>query len=425
MEPDFFDAFLPPYPGGRVLGTFDGGSGMTDDAAGLTPANGRIRLIGDTAEEAFFAYCRDVEAAGFPCRYEFADEGGVYRAFGCGDRFLYAYFVPSEGVVRLICDRAGLLPADFAEAGPYAPESGAALMQFGLYYSEMVKGTTCDCGMMYVLRLPNGEFVIVDGGEREQATDAAVEEFLTRIRALAGGDNFTVALWFCTHPHDDHMDFFIKLLRVCRDTMTVRRLMFNFPAMGLLGNADAAVYAARLRARLGQCCAHVPFLQPHTGERFCIGGAEFRVLLTHEDVLHADGRAYRGVNETSTVLKIDFAGQSLLLLADIPEENAEKLLARYRIPTLACTYLQAAHHCINRLEELYKNVPADLVLIPEELNIIKDRMRDNFAVICRYHQPETIYCSGNGTVVFSVRNGGTVKTERFPVVGGAYDGSEL
>ena len=412
---------LPGYPGGKQF-TYTDGSGLCDDALTEHPADeSYITVIEGTDEAAFFGYIGTLCAQGWRVTWERDADAGTYRELTKDDALLYLYYVPAEHTVRIVEDNASVPLGAFGDASP-APGGGERLMQFGLYYNEMVPGVTCDCGMNYTLMLSDGSFLIIDGGEFEQSTDAAVAEYMARLRALCGDERIRVALWFCTHPHNDHMDFFLKFLRVYGDFVTLERVAFNFPSSK---SGVVPPYITGMRARITAFAPDVTFLKLHTGQRFWLRGTAFDVLLTQEDVLHPEGeRRYSGTNQTSAVVKITTQGFSFTVLGDIPEENGDILVRRYAAGEADCTFLQAAHHCINRIENVYAHVKADFVLIPEETAMLHRHMEENLQVIRKYHAPDTILPAGDKTRVFWTQDG-RLCTESFPVVGGAYDGSGI
>ena len=414
-----YDA-LPAYPD-RPVAWFLDGAGLEDDiTAAQTADMSYIGIADGTDETGFLSYVCALEAAGFACGWRRDASAGLYRELTKDGTVVYLYYVPAERRTRIIVDNASHPLADFAAGCPAAAPGGELLMQYGLYYDEMIRGYTCDCGMLYTVKLANGEFIVIDGGEKEQATDAACRDVMARLREQAGRKDVTVALWLCTHPHNDHMDLFMKLMRVFKGTLRVDRVAFNFPAHACL---PLAPYISWMKERLRRYAPQAKYLKLHTGQRFSLCGTVLDVLLTQEDALHAADGRYSGTNETSAVVKIGAPGFSLTVLADIPEENGELLLARYREGELDGTFLQAAHHGINRIEEVYRHIKAEYVLIPEKTEMLKKHMAENYAVICRYH-PQNAVVPADATCVFR-REGGALRTQRFPAPTGPYDGSEI
>lgn len=413
---------LPKYKGGKASGFIPDGCGLSDDIKSAeNPDNCYINIIRKTKKDEFLNYLKALTDAGFTATFSRDENAGMYREMTRENELIYLYYIPSEKTTRIIIDNASVTLGDFASDSAPASEK-ENLMQFGLYYSEMIKGTTCDCGMNYAVKLSNGEFIIVDGGESEQATEEACAEFIKRLQSQTGKKEITVAMWFCTHPHDDHMDFFSKLLRAYGDIITLKRVAFNFPAHSV-NKMEACVSLMKERIK-----AHTPdvkFLKLHAGQRFTLSGTEIEVLITHEDILNPrKAEKYPGTNGTCTVLKITAAEFSFVLLADIPEENGDILIKRFSAEELSCTFLQAAHHCINRIKAVYKTVPAEYVLIPEKTEIILSRMLKNYKTIKKYHPEKNIFCAGDKTMLFERKNG-KLGTESYPIVGGPYDGSMI
>lgn len=420
MKEAFAAAGIPVYPSERCR-YFPVGGGLADDKLGDDSEQSILLRADETDAGVFGAYLDTLARAGFVRGFYKEDESGVYAEYSRGETLLYAYYILSEACARIVLDRVSAPLAAFCAGPTAAPcRENAQLMQYGLYYDKMIKGVTCDCGMFYAVRLRNNELILVDGGEAEQGTDAAIAEIMARLRALTGTEKITVALWFCSHAHDDHMDVFLKLLRVYGDDITLRQVMFNFPAASQI---HFAPYVSRMRARLSAFAKDVPVLKAHAGQTFSLAGATVEVLTTHEDILgDYPDRAYRGMNETTTVLKVSFEGVSVLFLGDAEEHNGDVLNRRYAKDRLACTFLQAAHHCINRVENIYAAVQAEKVLIPEGRALIRTGPEDPYAVICRYNKEENIVCAGDGTAVYTIEDG-AYTAETFPVVGGAYDNS--
>lgn len=417
---------VPAYDGGTLCPMlYNCGSGLADDSAGVTDEDTKMHIVRGTDEAAFLAYCRKLAENGFVCRFERSDAAGLYRQFQKDACLVYTYFTFADNTARILADPCGVCAADFADNSDTHLWADTALMQFGLWYDDMIHWTSCDCGMNYVLRLHNNKLVIIDGGEIEQSTDIALGEFMHRLRTLTNtveGEPMHIALWYCSHAHNDHMDFFMSLLRRYGDVLHVERVMFNFPSRTML---DYPYYVRELRSFLREFCPDAQYLKPHCGQTFRLANAEFEILYTHEDLLtvRADKPELTGVNETGTVLRICFdGGKSFLLLGDADEDVEDILCKRFEKTGLRCTYLQAAHHCINPVERLYALIRSDYILIPQGRYNIDKRWRRNFDRICRFAEPEHIFLAGDYTAVF--RNSEhEIRKELYPLRGCLYDGT--
>ena len=415
---------IPAYTDGELLPTlYNLGSGLADDSAGASDEDSYMHIVRSTSEDAFLRWCSEVETGGFAQLFCRKTDSGLYVEYSKQDILLYAYYTPCDNSARILRDGASVSVPAFNSPCGCEKHADTQLMQFGLLYDNMIRWTSCDCGMNYVLRLRDGRLIVIDGGEMEQATETAVGEFMKRVRGLTGtneGDPLTIAMWFCTHPHDDHMDFFLKLLRKFGDLLHVERLFFNFAAHSVLDLPD---YIAPMRALLREKCPDALFLKPHTGQQFHIGNVCVDVLFTHEDLLAWEEETpdYYGINSTSTIVKFSFEDHSFLVLADANDEAGDVLCQRYP-DGISCTFVQAAHHLINRVEHIYKLVRSEYVLIPEGRYLVHKNLRRNWAVICKYNDPDKIFLAGDYSAVFRV-GGSDIEIDYYPLRGCLYDGT--
>ena len=419
---------IPAYSGGELNPTlFNCGSGLKPDFFGPTGEESRMQVVTKTSKEEFCTWCGLLEEKGFERVFENENEAGLFRQYK-GEKTVYAYYIFNERTARIIEDNSGVTVPEFASPASRSVHDDTALMQFGLLYGDMIKKVTCDCGMLYCIRLRDNRLIVVDGGEIEQATEAATDEFFARISDLTGNpEKIIIAAWFCTHPHDDHMDFFCRMLRKFGDKLFVERAMFNFASHSLLGGSfnESSQSQVTTMERILENNPEVKYLKLHTGQKFELSGAEVEVILTHEDMLtrHAP-KFYEGMNETSTILKISFDGKSIIFLGDAHVSNGNAIVGRYPEGALSCGFLQVAHHCINNVENIYAYIKTEYMLIPEGRYLLLKFIYDHYRVVCRYVGYDKAYVAGDATTVFRISDGKVAKTEFFPVRGCPYDGSE-
>lgn len=384
------------------------------------------RLVTETTREAFFAYVDRLKAQGYEVIWENAVDSNAYCELSGGGRLLYAYFCGQTGQARFIDDPVSARIDDFGSSAPAHPAK-VQICQFSLHYDYAVhkRGVGIDCGMCYIVRLPDRSLFLVDGGEMEQATEEAMPELLRVMREMAlvrPSEKIRVAAWFCTHAHDDHMDVFTKLLRLYHDQMDVERVIFNFAAYQRF---ELMPQVFPLLERLTACYPHARYLKAHSGQSFSLAGVRFDVLSTHEDVLMQPGaESIRDFNETSTVLKLSFEGVSFLLTGDVNRHGAAWLLANYWPETLHAELVQAAHHLHNDLPELYAAMKPDRVVVPQDIKALA-ALETQYRSLLKGVSAENVYFDEGKTLFFEEQNGAIVLTQTCPSVGGLYDGSDI
>lgn len=350
--------------------------------------------------------------------------GNLYYQFAVPEGLLYVSFMKNSGITRVILDRCRCEQVrNFGYSEFTAVNKETVLAQYSLYYNAMISGITSDCGMNYVYRLADNSLIIIDGGEFEQSTDEAVEDYMTFLRELTGtaaGEKMRVSLWLCTHAHNDHCDFMSKLIRFHFDEFTVERAAFNFPCEENVGHSKSVIIA---RERLLAAYPEVSFVKLHAGMKFSIADAEVEILVSNEDTIGLDeDDPFTGMNATSTVFKITVSGHKALFLADCGNENGDCLVENYSMDEVTCDILQAAHHGINEILRVYEHISAGAVMLPQCRMNMKTRFPRIFANLGRLYGEDNVYLANDATYIFAMKD--EVPVSSRPQVGGAYDGSE-
>ena len=104
----------------------------------------------------------------------------------------------------------------------------------------------------------------------------------------------------------------------------------------------------------------------HSGMKIGFAGAEVTVIATHEDVYPL---AFEDGNDTSTVIRLDIAGQKVLFLGDAYYNEESAMLSTLDPADLKCNIVQVSHHgyegCSNAF---YQVTGASVVLWPMNID---------------------------------------------------------
>lgn len=414
---------------GTVLGEpIDCGAGLSlDDEKNGGADDSYILVLGDVTSKMYRDFLSDLAATGRKETFHREFNGNIFVEFTDEDRIIYTYYTAETMLARIILDNASTPLSEMNDTADDV-RGDTALMQFSLRYGKMIRFHSCDCGMLYAMRMRDNSVIIIDGGEIEQCTEDACDEFMRRLEDLTGkekGEKIRVSAYICTHNHDDHMDFFIKLLKREKDVLDVERVMFNFPSKTLLEYPIPC--ADKLRSRIKKYAPNAKYLKLHTGQTVRFPDARIEVLATHEDILPRSTRAgedatYRSVNETSTIFQIVFDDCSVIFLGDAEETNGEALIALHGKNSLSCKYLQCAHHLINDDRNIYTNVKAEKLLVPQCRFIGMTSEADNTRYFMSLFGEKNMYFAGDCTYVFTIRDGNE-KIDLFEQKGYLYDNS--
>ena len=209
--PAFGTVLSEPINCGAGLSIDDEKNGGEDDSYML--------VLGDVTSKMYRDFLASLANTGRKETFHREFNGNIFVEFVNGSRIIYTYYTAETMLARIIFDNASSPISEMNDAADDV-RGDTALMQFSLRYGKMIRFHSCDCGMLYAMRMRDNSVIIIDGGEIEQCTEDACDEFMRRLENLTGkekGEKIRVSAYLCTHNHDDHMDFFIKLLKREKD----------------------------------------------------------------------------------------------------------------------------------------------------------------------------------------------------------------
>lgn len=371
---------------------------------------------------AYREYVALLEKKGFDHSFSNTLEDNMFDEFVLKEGMLRLSFIC--GTVRIAEETVGVPVREFSEGEPYGKP---VVYQYGLYHAPNRGYFTMDCGMCYIVALPDGTALMVDGGYQSQLSLEAVNGLRDLLHSICG-EKIRLK-WYCTHAHCDHSDMLAKMLRMYHDEIVIEKVMFNFPDTHNHEHDPNVIVALN---RIRKYYPDVIYRKIHSGDVIVLGGCRIEVIQTHEDNTGAEGNELMGwMNDTSTVLKIRMdpdvtnGDADFLLLGDMDRTAEKAITSHYTSATLHSGMVQAAHHLFNALETLYDVVDADIALIPQGEKVRTNHDKQKYEIIARTVPYDGFYFSNSGTDSFRVEGGKIVHVSHEPRKGGVYEGSDL
>lgn len=195
-----------------------------------------------------------------------------------------------------------------------------------------------DFGMSYAIRLPDGRFILIDGG-REFEPDA--DKLYNRIKADSPFEVPVIAAWIMSHPHSDHYFCFIPFMEKYADSVKIEKFILNFPEVDdLIHYPKLEKSSLEYMPRMYELIAKIgaPLYTAHTGQTYRIGDAVCEILSSMDNTIHLSSN----INAISLVIKMELEGQTILWATDA-STSAAKLPERYG-DYLKADILQIPHH---------------------------------------------------------------------------------
>ncbi len=182
-------------------------------------------------------------------------------------------------------------------------------------------------GDALLLQTRHGQVIVVDGGNSP--------EYLARLQRQLGVFHRRIDLLVLTHPHDDHLNGLIGVLK----RFNVEKVLWT----GVLFEGPGYEQFRELLARLRP--DQVQFAQ--AGQQLQIDGGMIRVLWPPKSLLGTLPAPEReggngGLNDTSIVVEIEIDGVRVLLMGDV-SSFVEKQIAADR-PLQPIDILKIGHH---------------------------------------------------------------------------------
>ena len=363
---------LPKYPFGESSATdFGDGSYM-------------IYAEKSTAEN-LEAYKQIFIEKGFKPKESNQIKGNVFETLTSEDEYVYMYYSAYDTSLRAIggpIDRLAESSYDLGLEETYTPCIASV--------------TQHSDGEGYVIRIPDGRFIIFDGGYSGR------DRVYKTLRRLEEG-NITIAAWIISHPHGDHYPAFVDFITAHGSDADVKieRVMFNYTQAdyyninGTAGVEKAGKNVTELYNKINEFIPDVPVLKIHTGQTITFGSASVEVLYTIDDHLPA---GLNNVNDSSTVVRVNAGGKSIMLLADTCYASGP-ILNNLWGDHLKSDIVQIAHHgCWPSVADIYHSIQGEIVLFPAmtanaKVNIFDSRWSGVMQVVLGY--AKDIYISGD------------------------------
>lgn len=345
--------------------------------------------------EAYLAYCKKLEDAGFKTiAAENVVEGSTYRTYVNEDSgvFLHvyhsAYTHAAEYGIKNMLPSIRIISSDESLTLPdqsiLAPQSytdlkkGSKVTQLKLNYSGQSFGNS------YVVTLADGSFIVYDGGlgkggnQDLQNIWNVLVALHTEVHGKApsgeAGNQIHVRAWLLSHEHHDHFVVFTQFVREYgkRPEFKLDRLMYN--ATSDTQQVNCHNPSAEVRTKMSTLQSYVTggfdYIKVHTGQVYYFANVKIEVMYTHED---SYPRGLEYFNNSSSIFRMTFTdvNTTMIWLGDSERIGGDNIVATYGA-TLDADMVQVAHHGWNGVrEQTYLAIAAEVIWWPTELGNIK------------------------------------------------------
>ena len=330
----------------------------------------------------FEAYCAKLEAEGFKLHGENEINGNRFMTYAnSSGKMIHTYWTEYFGEARIVVATTDLLP--------FTSEAKNPVDCIPLLYQmegEDEEG--------YILRLADGRFLIVDGGNPTEENADEIYNFLKKNAPDA--DNIVIAAWYITHAHTDHCGAVEAFAgKYGNDsTIDVECFLFNPCETSEQMLYCEISYKLNMEVALAAYYPNVPVYKPLTGQVYTFGKTTVEILYTMSDFMpntieyEIDGKG-GDYNVMSTVCIIDIDSTQDLkdrffVMGDTTTVACNEMCYRYG-DAMKCDFVQMSHHGLSVLPnakncrrhcatvEIYELIDPSIALWPASVEKAKER----------------------------------------------------
>jgi beta-lactamase superfamily II metal-dependent hydrolase len=309
-------------------------------------------------------YCEEILSAGFEKISEREEKGNKFFTYLSDKAYVYVYYTAHSKDLRVLSG-----PAHTLASADYSSDLARDKVPFIASIPQP------DSGQGYILRLPDGRYLIHDGGyENDDRVYAALRE-------LQPEGDIVIAAWFISHPHGDHYPAFVDFIKdhYKDKTIKIERVIYNFTAAerynvdGSAGVEWGGIGVRKFHEAMEQYAPDLPLIKAHTGQVMDFGSAKVEILLTVEDIMPAE---MNNTNDSSMVIRVEMGGSSIMLLADTCYASGPKLNKMWG-DYLKSDIVQVAHHGMwPSVAEIYHSIKAEVLLYSTTYNHLRYHIKE-------------------------------------------------
>ena len=303
------------------------------------------------------SYCTTLTSSGFT-EYSRRDDinGNYYRIYTKGTMALNVYFTKSKSTTRIISGPLDDIPSKDVDRTPETNKNVTLTM--------LAQGEETDCGLGLIIHLPNGKFIIFDGGF------SLYDQLYKKLTEIAPkGERINITAWFVSHPHYDHQDAVTYFIKKHAQSVDVENVFYNYATTEYYKNTTQEGNASGLETvtdGLDNLLSNnfgrtTNIIKPHTGQVYTFGSVTAEILYTVEDVMPSK---LDYVNTSSLIVRFKVKDQTILALADATHTVSTILQDTYG-SYLKSDIVQLAHHgTYPGHASLYTKINAPVLLWP-------------------------------------------------------------
>lgn len=364
----------------------------------------QLVIMSDATPEKFDKYKAQLKEKGYE-EYAVNTIGdNLFATYKDSKNLVTAYYTKYSGELRVnIEPLSETALATREQDNKYTAVTTPLVTQIGV--ERKGNSSSYQNGMSYLFRLSDGSFIIYDGGFSNSNIDGKkLNDVMTE--QAPDPKNITIAAWVITHAHSDHYGGFIAFNSLyspntASSKYKIEMVIRNTPTEADSQGAENKSTSKQVAVEKALKSRGVSLVKSHPGQVFYIRDSKITVIYNLEMFVPSN---FTYFNTSTTVTKLELAGQSFMMLGDCSEDGSRIIVKTYNKDFMMCDFVQVAHHGYQGgTTALYSLIDPYYVLWPMATThyaTYKDKSRSEYLISSK--KVVDIYTAGYSKFVFQL-----------------------
>lgn len=314
--------------------------------------------------------------------------------FTNGMELVTVYWKPAEKEVRVLFENLDeavlqtLIPNETTGTGELT------FVQIGI--ERVNEADNPMIGLCYVVKLANGNAIVVDGGFNNERCAENIYNTLSKLDiARNAKGQYIIEAWIFTHGHSDHNGVLYSFGEAYSEKADVLNFIYQIPSNAAISATGAGV--AGEEAFFNLCKETYPnatYINPHVGLNYYFSNVTISMLYT-PDVLWSAENKITYYNDTSLIFNIHGGNTGFLCFGDAGELAATTSWNLFDESAYKSGLFQITHHGLTTQEgatgndweyvgKIYAATGSNLVVLPMGARNEKDSRNGRYSVLFQY-----------------------------------------
>ena len=288
-----------------------------------------------------------------------------FATFVTKEQIVHVMFFKPQNIIKVTVDPRSTFGLPGIKGENNSPNPNNLPTEFVQLGMRQVSGEAN--GMGYIVKLPNGKFIVVDGGFAYSSGEGSHSgEFLIdTMKKMQGNDNKPViAAFIITHIHTDHAGGFMGLANGWANDVVIEKLVYNQPSdaqMNSVSNMKGRInWVPNAINKLKKAGSLQSVVKAHPGMQLHYTGLTITIMGSIDVVENKDHKKMENGNNASVVCMFDMYGKKVLITGDAEPLESRAIRDIYggignTNSVLKADFTQTPHHGYGNTNTDYKS----------------------------------------------------------------------